>query len=200
MSLMQMIDRQIESLAERIKEHSSYQDFLENYSNFEEWQQDLIKYAMLAFALLLPLLICSIFMGLYFSAKSELEIYQKIINTSNQIIQLDKSFKSYNRIVGRSPITNTNILEGKLGQLGVDRSKLKLQPDSFNYIEDTASTVAIIEFNELSSEELYSLLKRMTINQKMKLQEINIQKSEESNLLQGYVDILYLAQRRESSE
>lgn len=200
MSLMQMIDRQIESLAERIKEHSSYQDFLENYSNFEEWQQDLIKYAMLALALLLPLLICSIFMGLYFSAKSELEIYQKIINTSNQIIQLDKSFKSYNRIVGRSPITNTNILEGKLGQLGVDRSKLKLQPDSFNYIEDTASTVAIIEFNELSSEELYSLLKRMTINQKMKLQEINIQKSEESNLLQGYVDILYLAQRRESSE
>ena len=200
MSLMQMIDRQIESLAERIKEHSSYQDFLENYSNFEEWQQDLIKYAMLALALLLPLLICSIFMGLYFSAKSELEIYQKIINTSNQIIQLDKSFKSYNRIVGRSPITNTNILEGKLGQLGVDRSKLKLQPESFNYIEDTASTVAIIEFNELSSEELYSLLKRMTINQKMKLQEINIKKSEESNLLQGYVDILYLAQRRESSE
>lgn len=189
-SPMEKIDQFVDEKMGQLTETSEFQNYTETYNGLEDWQQDIVKYVMMAIAILLPLLISLIFYSFYSSAKSELETYEEIIYTANQITGKQSAILVANSMFS-SPIGNQRALEAKFTSLGVDSSNLRVEAGSFNLIElgSVNEVNADVAFQNLSSKSLYDLIEKMTFTAKMKVREINIKKDPNSNLLKGIFSI-----------
>lgn len=197
--IMQKLDSLVAEQMENLKSQGFYQDFLDQYSTFDDWKQDLTKYIMMAVALLLPLFITFIFYLVYSSKASKLAEYEKMIYTSNQIIAKKTAMSKGNGSIGVSPISNVSVLESKLGSLGVSTQKVRIASGTFDFIENdgVATANATIEFQELSSSELFTLLNSITLRLRMKLREIQINKNTDNNLLEGSFGVSHFSKMRE---
>jgi hypothetical protein len=196
--IMRKIDDLVANQIEVLKGQAFYQDFLDQYSTFDEWKQDLTKYIMMGVALLLPLFITFVFYLIYAFKAADLATEESIIYTSNQIIAKKTALSRGNSAVGMSPISNTAVLEAKIPLLGISPEKIRIASGSFNFIENdgVTTTNATFEFQELSSDELFTLLKSTTQKLRMKLREIQINKNPDNNLLEGSFGVSHFSKMR----
>ncbi len=186
-SPMQRIDEFLKQQVEDFKDAPAYSQIIETYSSLEDWQQEAIKFAMMVFSILIPLIFTFIFYLFYSSANYDLVLQENIIKNANQIIASRADLRKSSNILNPYPIPNQNALESKLSAFGVDTSKMRVASGSFDIIEANgiSEMQASIEFKEISSKDLYDYLNKLSFRAKFKFREILINKNPKNNLLEG---------------
>lgn len=202
--IMQPLDELIFENIEKLKSNDKYQEFSENFNNLDEKAQLVGKGLMLAAVFFIPLLILLIFSSLNSSLENDLQAKEDILKTAQKILTQKGEIRSLSMKHLGQPITTQQRMETKIksriGTLSIEPTKIQVRDfDSFE--EDGLNKAsAKVTFKDLSNLNLYSFLKLITITNKMRVEEVEIKKNKQSNLLEGHLKVLHFSQAIEETE
>lgn len=198
-NIMKNIDLFVFNNVEKVTKIPEYQKFVDFYSSWEEDLQTFLKLFLVTAAIGFPLFIAFIFYMINSSAKNELKTYENIITTASTIVSKSSSAQMQAiKFFGKNPLSTRtafeNELKNSLSAVGIDTAKISTA--NFDNKEDSGvnEVSAEIKFRELSAANFFSLLNTLTIKSKMKVDEINISKNKQTNLLEGTTKLLYFSQ------
>lgn len=195
--IMKKVDDAIFQNVEKLKVYDQYQEFSENFNNWEENHQNIFKVSLVASIFVIPGLILLIFLSLNSSANNGLETKNEILKIASKISsQKNEVTKLSTKYLGQA-ISTKNMLQSQLksnlGSMNIDPANIVIDKfDSFE--ENNLNKVdAHINFKGLSSQNLFSFLRLVTLKKKMRVDEINIEKNIQSNLLSGKIKIFHFS-------
>ena len=196
-SIMKPIDRFLMENLEKLISTPEYQKMLDTYNSWEDKVQSIFKGALLFLIVLVPIILIFIFMMLNSSAKSRLSTAEKIIETGNGIISTSSQVRSISTKYFGKPISSKSNFEremaNSLPSQGIDSSKILIGDFELNEIDGVNELKAELKFSALSSQNIFNLLNILTIRQKMKIEEINIKKNIQTNLLEGTLAVIHFS-------
>ncbi|MCT4641982.1 MAG: hypothetical protein N4A33_06750 [Bacteriovoracaceae bacterium] len=204
-SLMKKIDKALFNNLEKVQTSTGYNKFLDFYSGLEDSQQKIIKHISVMSVIIIPLLIVLLFMKSNSNAQAQLDLRTSIITKANSLIQAKSSVRSLSRVYfGDSFVDSEGSFKSKITGLlniaGVDASKIKMS--GFEKTEQASLITKIkadIKFDNLSNEELFNSLIQFTRKSKVRIDEINIQKDQESSMLRGIMSVHYFSKALENT-
>jgi hypothetical protein len=193
---MKPIDKFIIGKLSNLVDTAKYQSFIDLFNTWEDKVQNLFKAGLIFLTLFIPFLITMIFSMLHSSVKNDLSIKEDIIFTASSIISrandLEKNTKKY---FGRKPIMSKSAFERELKnalpQKGIDTSKISIGQFTAEEINGVNESSAVLKFKELSNFNLYGFFNVLSLRSRMKIDEINIKKNPNTNLLEGTVKVLH---------
>lgn len=194
---MKNVDDFIFENVDKIKSHDTYQEYSEIFNNLEEKPQMIAKIFMVFTIFFIPGLFLFIFSSLNGSIEASIEAKSEILKTAEKITSQKRQIINLSRTHLGNMISNKNMLETKLksnlGSLNIEPTKIQITNfDSFE--EDGLNkTSAEIKFKELSNLNLFSFLKLVSVRTKMRIEEIEIKKNKQSDLLEGFIKALHFS-------
>lgn len=195
--IMKPVDRFIIENIDKVVATNEYQKMIETYNSWEDKFQSAFKGFLLFLIVVIPAGLVIIFWSMNSSSKSNLLIAEKIIATGNSIISTSSQVRSIsNKYFGRPISTKSNFereLANSLPAKGIDSSKILIGDFDLDEVDGVNELRAELKFSELSSQNIFSLLNILTVQQKMKIDEINIKKNIKSNLLEGTLTIIHFS-------
>ncbi|MBC74458.1 MAG: hypothetical protein CME64_00425 [Halobacteriovoraceae bacterium] len=200
LNIMRPIDKAIFSKIEELQSVKEVQKILDAYSNLDEKPQEIVKIALAAVLFIIPAVIIFIFIGLNSSLKSELETKQDLLSLSQNIVQQKAGLKTVKRdILGRVFISNMGdmqgLISGAANASGVDSSKISVSKFQAQEHEGFITQATMdMRFTGLSNAEFFGLVNTLNSRQKVRFDEISVNKNSSSNLLEGVATIHYYSQ------
>ena len=199
--IMKPIDKLVLQGVDKLSATNEYQRFMEIYNSWEDNLQSLFKAGMVFILFLIPSLVIMLFYFLHSSAKTDYSIALQIIQTAQNInsksSQVERESRNY---LGQNPITTKSIFERELSSTlpsrGVDTTKIQVGNFSINEINGMNETSGELKFRGLSSDNLFGFLNVLSLRLKMKIDEINIKKNTQTNLLEGTLSVLHYSKIR----
>lgn len=190
-SIFKKLDHEVFAGIDKLKNHSNYQPFLDFYTNLEDEQQKLFKIASLLALFLVPLLLLSVLyfknMGLKSDYKQRADIYLKageILSKSQGVRQVSSNILSQNPIDSSEMIISK--ISSSLSPLGVDLNKIQIANFESNEVSSSIiSSQAEFSFKNMSVNELMDTFIGLIRTEKFRIETIQINRNENSNLLQG---------------
>ncbi len=193
-SIMKPIDNMVANNVEKFKETAEYQKFLDTYNAWEDKIQNIFKGALLALIIFIPLLLILVFTLFNFSARNDLHLSEEIISTGNAIIATSVSAKAKARqYFGRSITTKSDFereISNALPGQGIDASKILIGEFSSDEVDGVNEIRAELKFTGISSKNLFGLFNAIGIRKKMKVDQVNLKKNKQTNLLEGTLSVI----------
>lgn len=202
-NIMKPIDIFLSDQVFKLQENPEYQKIMDRYSSLDDNEQISMKFFMMAIVTLLPVVIIGSFYFMNSSKKQELAVKSEIILLANSIIEKDNGIKRVaNKVFGREVSSESQFktqISTTISRAGIDIEKVKISGIELEEISTGINQLtANIKFNGFSSANLYSFLRNLNINKKIKIEEIDIKKNTTSNLLDGVLAIFYYSKISDS--
>jgi len=193
--IMKVIDESISQNVQKLKVYEPISDFLETYNNWEESVQEIFKAICLTIVLFIPSFFILIFLIFNSSTQDKLDTKEEIIQIAAKISNQKSMINQISSNHLGSPINSQAMLETQikngLPALGIDANRISISNFESKEDENLNKMSADIRFNQLSSQNLFGLLRIVTISKKMRIEEIDIKKNKQSNLLEGLITIFH---------
>lgn len=204
LEIMKSIDEFTLKQVEALKLSAPFQQFLETYSEWDEKIQNLFRGALIILVILIPLFFIFSFYLLNSSTHNSLKQKEKIIDLASKVITQTQAITKNSTLYLAKQVSSQNNLENliknNLSSLGIDSTKMTVA--NFNSEEDKSITKinADISFKDFTSNHFFSFLSYLTTgNRKMRIDEIDIKKNTQTNLLEGTITINHFSKAVEPS-
>jgi hypothetical protein len=193
--IMKKVDESIIQNIQKLRVYEQFQDFLETYSNWEEKGQELFKAALLTVVLFIPSFIIFLFLIFNNSNHNHLATKEQILEVASKISSQKSMINQLSRKYLGSTITSQSMLETQiknaLPAINVDANKISFSNFSSQENDGLNKVSADIRFNQLSDQNLFGFLRIISISKKMRIEEIDIKKNKQSNLLEGMITVFH---------
>lgn len=202
-NIMKPIDEFMSKKVEELLQHPEVQKFMDQYVALEENIQDIIKNLMALAIVVLPLIFLMILWSLNSSLKDTLALKKETLGIAQEIVSKESRVGTLKRNYINTTAINTQSdfqqkISSHLGASGIDTSKISLGGfDSIDVAGFIIESRVDLKFNQLSNSELFTLLSKLSMRLKIKVDEISIKKNTNDNLLQGIIRIIYYGQDNE---
>lgn len=187
------IFRQVDNLIN----HPNYKELINKLDVLTDEQVKIFNHAMAYLIISLPIMFFLIVLMYYFNVKGKLDNYKEILTTVDQITSEKRSVSSLERtLISPGVATNTNEFSSKIGgilsryTIPVDKVTVKTFATEKNSGNITRSRSQVV-FSRFSSKNLADFLMGLTINQKLKIIDIEIKKTEDRTQLFGQMTIIH---------
>ncbi len=204
LNIMKNIDNSILNIVEKFKGTSEFQKVTDKYNLLEEHHQSIFTAILMVITITLPLIIVLVSYIFYSGVKSKVELNEQMIEAASSIIAKTRQLKiETNDLLGR-PITTESILKNQisssLSSAGIDTSNITIS--QFNLYENSGvnEVNASLQFKGLSSQNVYSLFEKIFIQGRYKARTINIEKSAQSQLLEGLIELSHYSKAPTQNE
>lgn len=168
--------------------YNSLQDF---YSGLDEEQQKVFKAFMLLLVFLLPTLLIGIVWFQNNSLKVELETKQALISKGNEYIGQKNQLRIVTpKLISSNPIDGESMMTTRISNIfstsGIDLSKVQVSNYKGELFGATVfKSEADFKFQNLSTDELVNVFSTMIQKEKFRIENLEITRNPDSNLLQG---------------
>lgn len=195
LNLMKQIDDALFQNLEKIKGSDQFQEFMENYNNWEDTTQEAFKTAMTAVIVIIPIFITFIIFIINSSTQSDFETKQEILKMINKISHQNSSVKNLSGKYFGSALASesafTSQIKSSLTSLNIEPTKVTIANYNSDEEKGISKASAEVRFKDITSQNLLGLLSTITINKKMRIEEIDITKNQQSNLLGGSMIVFH---------
>lgn len=206
LNIMQPIDNFMSKKVDELMQLVEVQKIMDQYAALDENIQDIIKNLMALAIVLIPLIFIMILWSFNSSLKDEfalkketLGIAQEIVSKESRVVSLKRNYINSTAVNSQSDFQQK--ISGQLSASGIDSSKISLGGfDSVDVAGFIIESRVDLKFNQLSNNELFTLLSKLSMRLKIKVDEISIKKNANDNLLQGIIRIIYYGQDNELKE
>lgn len=205
-NIMQPIDDFMSKKVDELMQHAEVQKIMDQYAALDENIQDIIKNLMALAIVLIPLIFVMTLWSFNSSLKDELALKKETLGIAQEIVSKESRVGTLKRNYINSTAVNSQSdfqqkVSGHLGASGIDTSKISLGGfDSVDVAGFIIESRVDLKFNQLSNNELFTLLSKLSMRLKIKVDEISIKKNANDNLLQGIIRIIYYGQDNELKE
>jgi hypothetical protein len=204
LTIMKSMDEFVLIQIDRLKESPQFQKILDKYSSLEESEHMITNIILMILTVVIPFIFIIVFYVILSSQTSELAQNEKIINSASKIIAQSMELKNQKAKTFGREITDQaslkSMISGVLSSSGIDTAKVTI--NNFE-IFDTAGineVNATVQFKELSSSNVFSLLQNLILTNKFKAKNINIEKDLKIQLLNGSIDVVYFSKSTSNNE
>ncbi len=197
--LMKKIDQKIFDQIDKFKTTPNYNVLTDFYNNIEEEQQKLLKGGVILVLLLIPALILTLLFWQNQNVRAELDLRQSIINKAQEILGKSRGVSAISpEIVSPNPIDSEEMLMSRLSNAiagsGMDTTKISRgEFNTTNISEKIFQTEAVINFTNLSTDELINLFSPLIAKEKMRISEVSINRNVDTGLLIGNFRVIHLS-------
>lgn len=193
------VDQAIFEQIDKFKTTPNYTLVTDFYNNLEEEQQKLFKGGVLLLLILLPTLFLTVLWWQNRSIHEEYDIRMSIMNKAQQIIGESRGVSSIGpQIIAQSPIDSESMLTSRISAAvagtGMDTNKISRGEFlTTNVSEKIFQTEAVINFSNVSNDELMNLFTGIIRREKMRVSEVTINRNADTSLLSGSFRIIHLS-------
>ncbi len=193
-TLMQKIDQFIFVKIDALKSHSVYLKFFEQITLLDEETKSIIAKIITIFLIIAPTIIIFYLSYSNNSIVKEIEAREALITLSDKVVKKQINLeKSYQYYLSNAAIPDAGNMKSRILRSTADAAKIdKITINNFSATEDIKSilkTKAEIDFAEFTLLDFTSLLSSLKKIDKLKINEMNITKNSETNLLKGSIQI-----------
>lgn len=196
---LKQMDRSIFEQIDKFKTTPNYTVLTDFYNNLEEEQQKLFKFGTLLALVLIPVILLSFLWWQNQNVREELALRTQIMNKAQQIIGESLGVSSVSpQIISQNPIDSEDMLMSRIsntiGGTGIDTSKItRGEFVTTNISEKIFQTEAVINFTNLSTDELMNMFTNLIRKEKMRVSEVTINRNADTGLLYGNFRVIHLA-------
>lgn len=198
LQVFKSFDKAIFNKLDQLQQQPQYTKITDSYASAEDNIQEIIKAALMLIVTVIPLIFL-LFFANNSSLTSELETKENMMITANELIQIKQTInREEKNILGSTFIDSENAFKNKVSSIlslsAIDTEKVKV----FNFSSDEldsgiVKSSADIDFKEFSSNDLYAALDTLVSKGKLRIDEVSIKKSQNTNLLSGVVTLIYFS-------
>jgi hypothetical protein len=205
-NIMQPIDEFSAKKVDELMQHPEVLKIMDQYLNLDEKYQDLIKNLMAVFIVLVPLIFLLILWSFNSSLKETLDLKKQTLSVAQEIVSKESKVGILKRNYINTTAINTQSefqqrISSVLGASGIDTTKISLGGfDSIDVAGFIIESRVDLKYNQLSNNELFTLLSKLSLSLKIKVDEISIKKNNTNNLLQGIIRVIYYGQDNQLEE
>jgi len=196
---MKKADRAIFEQIDKFKTTPNYTVLTDFYNNLEEEQQKLLKGGVMLMLFLIPTITLSFLWWQNQNARSELDLRQAIMNKTQEIIGQSRGVTAISpQIISQDPIDSESMLMSRLSNAlagnGMDTNKISRGEFTTTSIsEKIFQTEAVLNFTNLSTDELVNMFTSLIRREKMRVSEVSITRNPDSGLLVGNFRVIHLS-------
>jgi len=202
LEIMKNIDSYLFDKLDELQAQPGWSKIADLYASLEEKSQEIVKATIMAIIFIVPLLVVLIMVGLNSSLRSEQETKKNMIEIANSIIQKQSLINgSEKKILGSQFINSASAFKSKIANtfnlLSIDTSKVKIS--NFDSSEENGLITRAkidIKFNGLTNDQLFSAINNLVGKDKIRIDEIQVRKESQNNLLDGIMTVLYFSKDR----
>jgi hypothetical protein len=196
---LKKMDRAIFEQIDKFKTTPNYTVLTDFYNGLEEEQQKVLKFGVLVTTLLVPFLLISFLVWQNGNIRTDLDIRTQIMNKAQQIIGESRGVTAISpEIISQNPIDSEEMLTSRISNAvagqGVDTNKISRGEFSTNNIsEKIFQTEAVLNFANMSTDELVNVFVGIIQREKMRISEVTINRNADTGLLGGNFRVIHLA-------
>jgi hypothetical protein len=204
--LFKKIDRAVFDRISKFKLSPGYNNLQDFYNGLDEEQQKLFKAAVVIVIFVVPVLLLGLFWWQNNSIRSNLETRINLITKANEIIGQRQSLRNISpMILSENPIDGESMMNSRLSNLlsatGVDLSKITVSDYTGELVSGNIQrSEANFKFSNLSTDELMNIFSSMIQREKFRIQSVDIQRNNETNLLHGNFRAVHLGNAQNLEE
>lgn len=189
------IDRTIFEQIDKFKTTPNYTVLTDFYNNLEEEQQKIFKGSIILVFILIPLLLLSVLWWQNQTVREDYELRMSIMTQAQRIIGESRGVTAISpEIISQNPIDSEDMLTSRISGTGIDINKINRGEFlTTNISEKIFQTEAVINFSNLSTDELMNMLGGLIRQEKMRISEVTINRNPDSGLLIGNFRLIHLA-------
>ena len=192
------IDRSIFDSIDKFKltpGHNNLQDF---YNSLDEDQQKFFKALVLVLILFIPALLTGFIWWKNNSLKVDLQMRMDLISKASEIIGQKQGLGEVGpNLLSSGPIDGESMMSSRLSSLlsssGIDLSKIQVSNTTNETTGSIVRAEADFKFSNMSTEELINLFSNMILREKFRIQQVQIQRNADTNLLNGEFHAIHFA-------
>jgi hypothetical protein len=196
---LKQMDRSIFEQIDKFKTTPNYTVLTDFYNNLEEEQQKLFKFGVLLATIVIPVMLLSFLWWQNQSVRADLELRTQIMNKAQQIIGEARGVTSISpQIISQSPIDSEEMLTSRVSNAvagsGMDTSKISRgEFVTTNISPKIFQTEAVLNFTNVSTDELMNVFTNLIRKEKMRISEVTINRNQDTGLLFGNFRVIHLA-------
>lgn len=196
---LKKMDRAIFQQIDRFKTTPNYTQITDVYNNIEEEQQKLVKGGIMLVLFLFPVIVLTVLWWQNQSIRSDLEMRTTIMNKAQQIIGESLGVTAISpQLISQSPIDSEDMLMSRISNAiagsGMDTNKItRGEFITTNVSEKIFQTESVINFTNLSTDELMNMFTGLVRKEKMRISEVTINRNADSGLLVGNFRVIHLS-------
>lgn len=196
---LKKMDRTIFEQIDRFKTSPNYTALTDFYNNLDEEQQKLAKGGIILVLFLVPVLFLSILWWQNQNIREDHELRMAIMNKAQQVIGESRGVLAIGpQLISQAPIDSEEMLMSRVSNAiagsGMDTNKIsRAEFNTTNVSEKILQTESVLNFTNLSNEELVNLFSSLINREKMRISEVTINRNPDTGLLIGNFRIIHLA-------
>lgn len=193
------IDREIFSQIDKFKTTPNYNALTDFYNNLEEEQQKLAKGGMILVIFLLPTLLLTILWWQNQTIREDYNLRMQIMNKAQQLIGESRGVIAIGpQIISQAPIDSEDMMMSRVGNAvagtGMDTNKItRGEFNTTNVSEKILQTESVLNFTNISNDELVNLFTSLITREKMRISDVTINRNADTGLLIGNFRVIHLA-------
>lgn len=201
--IMKPVDEWVMTKLDEASNHPEIQKVLDQYANLDEKIQDIVKNALVAIIVIVPIIFILVLWSFNSSLKEELAIKKETLGIAKEIIAKQARLgilkrKYFNTMAVKSQSELQSKISSALSQAQIDSSKINLGGYQENLEgADIVESRVDLKFSKFSNQELFNLLAGLNMRLKIKVEEVSIKKNTSDNLLQGILHIIYYGEDKQ---
>jgi hypothetical protein len=195
---LKKMDRAIFDQIDKFKTTPNYTAITDVYNNLEEEQQKVLKGGIILVMFLIPFLILSFLWWQNKNIREDFEIRMTIMNKAQQIIGESQGVTAISpQIISQNPIDSEEMLTSRISNAisgSMDTNKISRgEFVTTNVSEKIFQTEAVINFSNVSGDELINLFSGIISREKMRISEVTINRNPDTGLLIGNFRLIHLS-------
>ena len=189
--LFKKVDKAVFERIDKFKLTPNYNSVQDFYNGMEEEQQKLFKGALILVLAVLPTVILGTLWWENQKVKADLNLRSSIITKAQEILAQNQGVREVApQIFSQNPIDSDSMMTSRLGNMlqssAIDLSKIVVKDFESNMVTSgVMRSEADFAFTNLSTDELMNVFTNMIRNEKFRIQEVNITRNPDTNMLQG---------------
>lgn len=197
--LFKKIDRAIFQRLDQFRSSPSYNGLQDFYNGLDEEQQKVFKSIVTISIFIVPMIFISILWWQNSSINSDLQSRIELVSKANEIIGQRESLQNIApNILSMGPIDGQSMMTSRVSNIlsssGMDLSKIKIEEFSSDISAgNIVKSEASLKFSNLSTDEMVNMLTNLIQREKFRIQNVDIIRNNDNNLLNGQFRIVHLS-------
>lgn len=197
--IFKKIDRAVFQRLDQFRSSPNYNGVQDFYNGLDEEQQKVFKSVVTISIFIVPLIFISILWWQNSSLKNDLQSRIDLVSKASEIIGQRESLQNIvPNILSMAPIDGQSMMTSKVSNIlsstGMDLSKIRIE--EFNSDISSGNIVkaeASLKFSNLSTDEMINMLVNLIQREKFRIQNVEIIRNNDNNLLNGQFRIVHLS-------
>lgn len=200
LNLFAHIDQFLFKLVEQLRQKKEYQDVETSFSHLDHEIKEWIKRLLAVTIFVSPLVVVSLLNNFNNRLKEDINHKKQLIQYANDIIVNTNQAKRARRMaIAKGPINNEmdliNTITQALSSSAIDTSKIKTSNYERENLDGNIVFSQIdLKFDNLSAQEMYSMLTALATRAKLSIEKIAIKKDEKKKMIFGQMALHHYAE------